>query len=44
MLTAQDEPNLTQEASRLGAEALLHKPCSIEQLTAVLTAAIATSH
>src|SRR5438093_13076008 len=40
MLTAQDEPNLMDEAARHGAATLLTKPCPVEKLTSVLTSAI----
>ena len=42
MLTAQDEPNLVDEAVRLGAATLLTKPCPVEKLTSVLTSAISS--
>jgi CheY-like chemotaxis protein len=44
ILTGQDDPNLSREATRLGAATLLYKPCPIERLASVLTGAIAASH
>jgi CheY-like chemotaxis protein len=40
MLTAQDEPTLTAQASQHGAAALLIKPCPVEKLTAAIASAI----
>jgi CheY-like chemotaxis protein len=40
MLTAQDGPDLVTEAERNGAATLLTKPCPVDKLTSVLTAAI----
>jgi len=38
MLTAQDEPNLAEEASRNGAAMLLTKPCPVEKLSSAIAA------